>query len=587
MGGAGSGLLVNWVNQVAVDPLNSLVVYAGGRGFNGGVYKSIDGGFVWTQQNFGLPVDPYVDAMAMAPGASNVLYVALAGESQLFVSTNAATTWSAIPGVGRTVAAIVVSPVDPNVVYLGTVGGGVFKTSNGGGTWAAKNSGLGGLNVSALAIDWSEPDTLYAAGNSGIYKSIDGAESWTLTSTGVVNRRTSSVYVDPNTHTRVYAGSADGAKAFVAKLHPAGGGAADLVYSTFVGGTLEERGWSIAVDAAGQAHVAGETLSVDFPEVSPVQPCANGATRNAFAAALTPSATGYVFASCLGGHVSQSARGIALGAGSVYVTGTTTSNDFPLVAAYQPTYAGGGDAFIVRLSASNTPAGSHVSVTPPLPTGAPSPITVTFDAVTAAGDTTATATTGPPPPSGFSVGDPPVYYDITTTASYTPPVEVCVSYAGVSFGSGTPRLFHFESDAWADVTTSADVGSQVVCGSVSSLSPFALFANLPPVLHVSASPPRIWPPNGKMVAIVVAVNASGAGGTPAVKLVSITANEPLGTGDVQGAAVGSDDRAFLLRATRLGGGSGRVYTITYSATDTFGATTTTTTEVVVPHDMRR
>ncbi len=589
MGSAGSGLLVNWVNQVAVDPSNALIVYAGGRGLNGGVYRSTNGGLNWTQQNTSLPANPNVDAMAMAPGASNVFYVALAapGGSQLFASTDATATWSPISGVGRTVAAITVSPDNPNVVYLGTVGGGVFMTTDGGGTWTAKNVGMGGSNVSALATDRTEPDTLYAASNRGIHKSVDGAESWTLAGTGVVNLQTSSVYIDPNDHTRIHAGSADGAKAFVAKLHPAGAGAADLVYSTFVGGTIEERGWSIAVDATGHAHVAGETLSGDFPEVAPLQPCANGASRNAFAAALNPSATGYVFASCLGGHLSQSARGMALGAGSIYVTGTTTSNDFPLVAAYQSTYAGGGDAFVVRLSAGNTPVGSHVSVTPPLPTGAPSPITVTFDAVTAAGNTTATATAGPPPPSGFSVGEPPVYYEITTTASYTPPVEVCISYAGVSFGGGTPRLFHFESDAWADVTTSVDVGAQVVCGSVSALSPFALFVNLPPVLHVSASPSTIWPPNGRMVAIVVAVSASGAGGTPAVKLVSITANEPLGTGDVQGAVVGSDDRTFLLRAARLGRGTGRAYTITYSATDTFGATTTATTEVVVPHDMRR
>jgi endo-1,4-beta-xylanase len=77
-----------------------------------------------------------------------------------------------------------------------------------------------------------------------------------------------------------------------------------------------------------------------------------------------------------------------------------------------------------------------------------------------------------------------------------------------------------------------------------------------------------------------------------VRLVSITSNEPdngLGDGDtggdIQGAAFGTDDREFFLRAERGGVGAGRTYTVTYSATDGSGNSTVRQAVVVVPHDL--
>jgi endo-1,4-beta-xylanase len=76
---------------------------------------------------------------------------------------------------------------------------------------------------------------------------------------------------------------------------------------------------------------------------------------------------------------------------------------------------------------------------------------------------------------------------------------------------------------------------------------------------------------------------------PAIRLVSIASNESAsapGSGstspDVQGAAFGTDDRQFQLRAERSGQGSGRIYTITYEATDASGNATSGTVTVTVP-----
>jgi len=115
----------------------------------------------------------------------------------------------------------------------------------------------------------------------------------------------------------------------------------------------------------------------------------------------------------------------------------------------------------------------------------------------------------------------------------------------------------------------------------------------PPVLEVSVTPSLIWPPNHQMVRVRANIVATDVcDGVPTVELVSITANEPdnsLGDGftldDVQGAEFGTDDREFFLRAERRGMGTGRIYTITYKATDASGNSTTRQVFVRVPRDL--
>jgi hypothetical protein len=79
------------------------------------------------------------------------------------------------------------------------------------------------------------------------------------------------------------------------------------------------------------------------------------------------------------------------------------------------------------------------------------------------------------PPSNFVLGDPPTYKFITTNASFSGDITVCLSYLPSAFPAGTqPRLFHFVNEVWVDVTTRVDPVAQLVCGVVTSLSPFAL-----------------------------------------------------------------------------------------------------------------
>ena len=118
----------------------------------------------------------------------------------------------------------------------------------------------------------------------------------------------------------------------------------------------------------------------------------------------------------------------------------------------------------------------------------------------------------------------------------------------------------------------------------------AVMDTTPPQLILSASPSVIWPPNHKFVPVTITVTTSDVcDDHPTIRLVSITSSEAVdarGSGntspDVQGAAFGTDDRQFQLRAERSGQGSGRVYTITYEAKDGSGNATTSAVTVTVP-----
>ncbi|HKP37368.1 MAG TPA: PKD domain-containing protein [Pyrinomonadaceae bacterium] len=326
----------------------------------------------------------------------------------------------------------------------------------------------------------------------------------------------------------------------------------------------------------------------------------------------------------------------------------------------------------------NTPPGASVPVTTVDSTTGTTPVNLTFDNVTTAGATTLTTSSGGPAiPNAFALGDPPIFYNIETTATFAGSINICIDFSAASFPPGSNlRLLHFDGTSWVDVTSSPPSGN-IICGSVTSLSPFTVVEvlNSPPTadaganqtvectspsgctftldgsnssdpdldtlgyvwkdglgnvvgnsavisvtrplgtytfsltvtdtanqsstattqvvvrdtvapsLAISMSPHDLWPANNRMVEVSATITVNDTcDANPAVKLISITSNEALASGDIQGAALNTDDRSFQLRATRAGNGPGRTYTITYRATDASGNFTIGTATVLVPHD---
>ena len=137
--------------------------------------------------------------------------------------------------------------------------------------------------------------------------------------------------------------------AFVTKLSPDG---SKLVYSTFLGGSDTAFGNGIAVDASGSAYVTGSTSSSDFPTTPGAFDTLFNGVSDAFVTKLSPNGNKLVYSTFLGGSASDSGNGIAIDAsGNAYVTGSTSSLDFPTAKAFDASYNGGfSDAFVTKLS---------------------------------------------------------------------------------------------------------------------------------------------------------------------------------------------------------------------------------------------
>ncbi|MEO7507140.1 MAG: SBBP repeat-containing protein, partial [Pyrinomonadaceae bacterium] len=137
--------------------------------------------------------------------------------------------------------------------------------------------------------------------------------------------------------------SGGGIDAFVAKFNPSLSGEASLIYSTFLGGAGTDEGLGIAVDAAGSAHVTGSTGSFNFPLQVPIR--STNQINEAFVTVLDPSGISLDASTFLGGSGQDRGNDIEVDAfGNIYVTGNTTSSDFPLALPFQSTLAGGQDA---------------------------------------------------------------------------------------------------------------------------------------------------------------------------------------------------------------------------------------------------
>jgi hypothetical protein len=148
-----------------------------------------------------------------------------------------------------------------------------------------------------------------------------------------------------------FVGGRDG---FVTKLNAAG---TALVYSTYLGGDGDDRANKIAVDSSGNAYVAGETTSTNFPTANAIQGIFGGGLSDGFVVKLNAEGKAFVYSTFLGGNIFDAAHAINIdSAGNAYVTGRTTSANFPTLNPFQSAYSGGpgADAFVTKINAAGT-----------------------------------------------------------------------------------------------------------------------------------------------------------------------------------------------------------------------------------------
>jgi outer membrane protein assembly factor BamB len=216
-----------------------------------------------------------------------------------------------------------------------------FPTHN-----ALQSSIAGNANAFVAAIS--------ANGASWLYSTYLGGSNYDY-GAGIVVDSAGNAYVTGSTHSsnfptrnplHAYGGAFD---AFVSKLNTNGSA---LLYSTYLGGSGADFGFGIAVDSAGNAYVTGSTGSSNFPLDAPLQSSRAGGT-DAFVTKINAAGSALLYSTYLGGANNDEASSIAVdNAGSAYITGSTSSTNFPLHSALQSTNAGGTDAFVARLNAA-------------------------------------------------------------------------------------------------------------------------------------------------------------------------------------------------------------------------------------------
>jgi hypothetical protein len=149
-----------------------------------------------------------------------------------------------------------------------------------------------------------------------------------------------------------YNGTSTGSDVFVTKFSSSGN---TLVYSTYLGGDNEDEGLGIAIDSNGRAYITGYTQSSDFPMKNSYDSSFSG-FLDVFVAKLSAAGNSLVYSTYLGGINHDYGEAIAVDStGNTYVTGETSSFDFPVVNAFDSSYNGGDDdVFVAKLSSTGT-----------------------------------------------------------------------------------------------------------------------------------------------------------------------------------------------------------------------------------------
>ena len=133
----------------------------------------------------------------------------------------------------------------------------------------------------------------------------------------------------------------------------------ELLYSSYLGGSKADLGYNIALDRERNIYLTGVTSSTDFPTENPLQGtyggppvlCVQEICGDVFVAKLNRTGSALIYATYLGGRDDEAGLGIAAdAAGNAYVTGFTTSTNFPTRHAQQRRNAGDSDAFVLKLN---------------------------------------------------------------------------------------------------------------------------------------------------------------------------------------------------------------------------------------------
>jgi uncharacterized protein (TIGR03437 family) len=344
-------------------------------------------------------------SVVIDPQNANTLYATSSG--RLMRSTDAGVTFAALTLPSSQIEVLAINPANDHTLYAGTFDQGMLKSTDAGATWSLSNGSLTGsrgqFSTQGIWIDPSAPDTLFANTNGNFVRSTDGGATW---QTILILVNVLNVTFDPATPGAIYAAaygnnvaykSTDHGQSFTNlatptiffailadPVHPGRllASSTGPIYESGDGGST----WTAKTNpglvnpntltadwAGGYLYIALSSSSVlrittDLQTVTPVGPpsagyiqsiaAANGhayftalGTHDVYVTKLDPAGN-VVYSTYFGGSAEDTAAAMTVDpAGNVYVTGTTSSLDFPVT---KGTYASKGTSFVFRLNPDGT-----------------------------------------------------------------------------------------------------------------------------------------------------------------------------------------------------------------------------------------
>jgi len=412
---------------------------------------------------------------------------------------------------------------------------GAFQTSC--GTAANCNGGLDDAFVTVYSQD----------GSNFVYSTFLGGEEAdqgfgiAVDSAGdayVTGATLSTLFPVKSAIQKTYGGNQD---AFVTAFNAEGSG---LLYSTYLGGSLNETGTGIAVDGSNNVYVTGQTGSSNFPTVNPTQ-AKLGGDNDAYVAEINSTGSTLVFSTYLGGSLDENSSiatgtlgaigGIAVDheGASFYVTGNTSSTNFPTQSPKYASNAGMADAFVAKYVQPNFTVSASPLNPAAVDPGVPATSTVTIGPLNGFNNSVAltcevTPTTGTPPtcslsPSSAAPGTPSTLTVTTTTATTPDSYTITVTGTANGFVHTTSVMLTVNQPDFtvaasplspAAVTPGNSATSTVTLGSVNGFNAaVALTCSITPV---GLNPPTcgysatsVTPPGTSILTVRTTANTSG------------------------------------------------------------------------------
>jgi uncharacterized protein (TIGR03437 family) len=353
---------------LAVDASSATTLYAATQQ---GIFVSTDGAASWQSSANGLTGSGILTIVA-DPAQTGTAYASVQSPPGLFRSTDSGQTWTqlSISPYGQ-----LASPV--NAIVIGSTGAilaatnqGILISTDGGSTWTA-GAGLPVQNNQTLALSPEDPSIVYLV-NSGsqVQRSTDGGQTFSTVFSSNHLTQLSRVAVDPRNPSTVYATDYDllfrstdvgqtwsqlslpnsitpqtifispaDSRVFLGIYSPNNvfvtkwsADGSQVLYSTYLGGSGRDGASGIAVDGNGSAYITGVTSSSDFPTTSKAFQTQLNSTQDVFIAKLSPDGSRLIYSTLLGSQSAVSTSIALDNTGNAVITGFAPGN-FPVTAS--------------------------------------------------------------------------------------------------------------------------------------------------------------------------------------------------------------------------------------------------------------